>query len=270
MEGIVTVLRHTFGAEDGVCGESHDFPELLYIGKGRHVARVGGEEISLSAGQMLIYPPNVCHSAGSLTGAQGWIVSFKTDNEILLPVYGRVFTLSSAQRQTLMQIMEAGLVCFVPCGEDDRANGRQGMVLSPDAEAATLRLLKKQLEFFLADILKTATVKEGSGERKTRDFEAVCAYLEANISKTLSVSEIARGSGMSVSKLKPVVREKSGGGVTELFNGMKIEKAKALIEKGELSFTEISQSLGFGSLHYFSRAFKKHTGLSPSEYKRQK
>ena len=270
VDGIVTVLRHVYSEDDRLCGECHDFPELVYINRGKHTAVVGGRNFQLSAGQMLLYPPGVFHTVEKPSGAEGFIVSFKMEKEAILPLCDRVFTLSASQKQTLLQIMETGFECFVPCGEDALADGKKGMVPSPKADGATLQRLKKQLEFFLADIFRDSVSFGGNRKdlRKDRDYGAVCAFLEENIGKTLTVEEIARGSGMSESKLKALVREKSGGGVVELFNAVKIEKAKALIGEGRLNFTAIAHDLGFGSLHYFSRAFKKHSGVSPSEYKK--
>ncbi len=47
---------------------------------------------------------------------------------------------------------------------------------------------------------------------------------------------------------------------------MKIDTAKQLIRDNHLNFTEISDRLGYTSVHYFSRQFKKLTGMTPSEY----
>ena len=46
--------------------------------------------------------------------------------------------------------------------------------------------------------------------------------------------------------------------------------SKELISEGKMNFTEISDSLGFSSLHYFSKTFKKLTGITPSEYEKGK
>ncbi|HAP9434296.1 TPA: helix-turn-helix domain-containing protein, partial [Enterococcus faecium] len=46
----------------------------------------------------------------------------------------------------------------------------------------------------------------------------------------------------------------------------KMEKAKRLVLENELTYTEIADILGFHSIHHFSSAFKKYTGLSPSKY----
>ena len=47
---------------------------------------------------------------------------------------------------------------------------------------------------------------------------------------------------------------------------MKIDAAKQLIRSQRLNFTQIADRLGYTSVHYFSRQFKKVTGMTPSEY----
>jgi YesN/AraC family two-component response regulator len=66
--------------------------------------------------------------------------------------------------------------------------------------------------------------------------------------------------------LQKLFREKTGGGVIEYFNRMKIETAKQMIREGKYNFTQLSEYLGYSSVCYFSRMFKKATGMSPSEY----
>lgn len=47
---------------------------------------------------------------------------------------------------------------------------------------------------------------------------------------------------------------------------MKIERAKEIIRDGSMNFTEISYFLSYSSLQYFSKQFKKITGMSPMQY----
>lgn len=47
---------------------------------------------------------------------------------------------------------------------------------------------------------------------------------------------------------------------------MKIDFAKQLIRENDMNFTQISDFLGYSSIHYFSRQFKKLSGMTPTEY----
>lgn len=47
---------------------------------------------------------------------------------------------------------------------------------------------------------------------------------------------------------------------------MKIDKAKELILEGDIKIKAVAQTLGFTDEFYFSRIFKRMTGISPSEF----
>ena len=64
-------------------------------------------------------------------------------------------------------------------------------------------------------------------------------------------------------------RKDVGMGIMAYFSKLKIEKAMQLINEGNLSFRTISEQLGFESPEYFSRVFKKQTGMTPTEYAKQ-
>ena len=47
----------------------------------------------------------------------------------------------------------------------------------------------------------------------------------------------------------------------------KVAEAKRLLQRRELSITEVAQAVGYGDYAYFSRVFKKLTGISPRQYR---
>ncbi|MEG0227957.1 MAG: helix-turn-helix transcriptional regulator, partial [Lachnospiraceae bacterium] len=55
-------------------------------------------------------------------------------------------------------------------------------------------------------------------------------------------------------------------GAVDYFNLMKIERAKEIMRDDTMNFTEIAFYLSYSSLQYFSKQFKKATGMSPLEY----
>ena len=60
-------------------------------------------------------------------------------------------------------------------------------------------------------------------------------------------------------------------GVTlkEYLNVLRIEGAKQLLHSSELNITEIAFSIGFSDGNYFTNVLKKHTGISPSAYRKR-
>ena len=48
---------------------------------------------------------------------------------------------------------------------------------------------------------------------------------------------------------------------------LRVAEAKRLLQRRELSITEVAQAVGYGDYAYFSRVFKKLTGISPRQYR---
>ena len=266
VNGIYTLFRRNFfvnSKESGV--DVHDFPEIIYITSGSHRLAIDGAEHELSAGQIMVYAPGTSHKRAEPSNCSVAIVSFDSDSDALKPIYNRVITLNEKQRNLLDEIFDDGCRCFTPRADK---TGDSGMVLTVDADERTLNGIAKRLELFLVDLIKSEGELESSSRSTSsnRDFDKVIRFLKARIYKNLTVDEIAEGCSMSVSKLKYLFRDNYSGGVKDCFNSMKIEKAKELIQAREFNFSEIAEMLSFKSLHYFSRYFKKSTGMTPSEY----
>lgn len=90
--------------------------------------------------------------------------------------------------------------------------------------------------------------------------------MEEHINEQLTIDKICRNTLVSRSRLQKLFQEIHGCGVMEFFTWMKIDTAKELIRSNQLNFTQISDRLGYTSIHYFSRQFKKITHMNPSEY----
>ena len=260
VKGIITVFKRTFSKSMPMSeGEAHECPELLYIERGSHTMIVDGKEHRLSAGDAIIYAPCAFHEGKHESDADVFIISFELDAKSEPAFYNRVINLELNQKEALTRIVEEAVPCFT---RRPRGTGFHGMTLNPGVSEYTLERIKRQLELFLLDLNKSNTPHR---KNYANDLEAVKRFCLENINSQLTLSDIANGVGFSISKLKLLFRENYGGAIN-FFNELKIEEAKRLIREGKHNFTEIADSLGFSSLHYFSRLFKKKVGLSPSEY----
>lgn len=260
IDGICTVLVADYMKNGGI-GEAHDFPELIYIAKGKTVGILDGDEITKREGQLMLIAPGCFHKKKQPSESEGWIISFMSESPLLLDLYNRLIDLDEAEKEAFASLFTLGRQCFTLRPAGTRTHG---MMLSNEADAFLLEAFKKRLELFLLD-LHRAHAQTGMGVRTNGEAAHIRRLLSERIGENLSVEEIAALAGISVSKLKLLFREK--GGAVHCFIRLKIERAKQMIQEGKMNFSEIADALGFASLHYFSRTFKAVTGVSPSQFK---
>lgn len=268
VRSIVCVL-HTI-LNNRICsGEAHDFPELLYVNSGHHTLKIDGVPHIMEPGQLIFYAPHAFHEGDLPSSAVLSIISFEAELPELFPFYNRVITLTGKQQKVLSQIISEGLDAFQAAPKE---TGLHGMIPRADIADYTLQQLKNQLELFLIDLYKTTepsqpkSVAANQENFRSEQFSLVMEYLTEHLSENLTLAQIAEGCSMSIPKLKLLFKEQCGCGPISYFIGLKLSAAKKMICDSSLSFTQISQQLGFQSVHYFSKLFKDKTGMTPSEY----
>lgn len=100
-----------------------------------------------------------------------------------------------------------------------------------------------------------------------RHIDKALAYIQRNYCKDISLSDAAAYCGISPNYFSLLFKQKTGESFTKYLNRLRIEKAKILLSQTDLYIYEISDSIGYGDLAYFSKIFKQQTGLSPSEWR---
>lgn len=101
-------------------------------------------------------------------------------------------------------------------------------------------------------------------------YEKMKKYIEQNFCKKITLDEIAEELHANRSYLSRLYKVRCGVNLFDDILKKRIEKAKELIEKKDLKIYEISEAVGFDDTGYFSKVFKKYTGMSPKEYKNEK
>ena len=91
-------------------------------------------------------------------------------------------------------------------------------------------------------------------------------YIESHYVEPMDVAQLAGMCALSESQFYDVFKKKTGMSPIRYRNHLRVRQAKLLLQSEEITSQEIAQLLGFESIHYFSRVFKEHTGISPSQY----
>ena len=92
-------------------------------------------------------------------------------------------------------------------------------------------------------------------------------YLENDVAQTKSIAEIARMCNGSEVYFRRMFKQYAGVSPMEYRMEGKILRAKTYLTFGDMTVTEISDTLGFTDPSYFAKQFKLRTGFSPSEYR---
>ena len=101
-------------------------------------------------------------------------------------------------------------------------------------------------------------------------IEAAKQYICSNLDKELSVSIIAEEMFLSESYFSRLFKKVCGKGCNKYITEKRIEKAKALLETTNLQSGMIAALVGYRDCNYFSLAFKKYTGQSPTSFRRER
>ncbi len=101
-------------------------------------------------------------------------------------------------------------------------------------------------------------------------ISSVCSYIDAHLSESISLSQIAQEFHYNSSYLSRLFKSECGVGLSEYTNKARIEKAKLLlIEQPALSIDQLAESVGFHSSRYFVSQFITITGENPSVYRKK-
>lgn len=266
VDGIYTIHYFEYTKDFSYSGEFHNFWEIVYADKQRVVITADATELTLEAGQLYIHRPNEFHKirCDGTRAANSVVISFDCECPELFSAAGKVITCSNEEKQLLgIIVSEAADAFSTPLGSPYTNK----MEKSATAKFATEQIIKHCIELLMINLIRgNITETKTSTDKQNKLLMEICEYLKSNVDKPLMFEDIRKRFNVSASVIKRLFKSTLGCGIMEHFLRLKIDNAKQLIRENEMNFTEISEHLAFSSPQYFSSAFKRISGMSPSEY----
>jgi AraC-like DNA-binding protein/quercetin dioxygenase-like cupin family protein len=266
---IVTIPYFEFDESFVFDGESHDFWELVYIDRGRVRVKGGDRDIILGAGEVIMHKPNEFHAIRAYESEPSFfVISFVSPSPRMEYLEGYTARLDEVEKQFITSIIrEAESTFIIP--KNDTA--LCGLTKREEAIIGGEQLIKTYLEQLLIFMIRGL---ERGGElfpsRRGMDgiiTAEVKRYLKESLDRPFRISELCADIGYSKSYLSKIFHEQSGHAIAAYATMAKVTRAKELIRGGTHNFSEISDLLAFDNPQYFSRVFKRATGMTPSEFR---
>lgn len=92
-------------------------------------------------------------------------------------------------------------------------------------------------------------------------------YISQNFSRSLTLDEVAEHVHLNSAYFSTLFKQSTGSSFKEYLNMVRIEESKRLLANTDYSIIDISLATGFEDQSYFSKVFKKYTGLTPKQYR---
>lgn len=110
-------------------------------------------------------------------------------------------------------------------------------------------------------------VRKHSTQTHSPLVQQALIYIEANLNSDLSLRTLAEKLNISGSYLSTIFKKETGQTLTDLITNRRVERAKELLRTTRLQVQTVAQHCGIVDVHYFSKIFKKITGMTPKAYR---
>lgn len=233
--------------------------QLLFIRSGGGHVNLDGVNTVLMPGSLVNIPPGHVHAFRFEKGTQGWVTTIA--DELLDDLFTRV-------GHVHRDLGGAGVI------KADAAMARvfaqiwQEFSSQSKARALVLRGLSATLLGWVARRMSRDT-PEPQTSTESNLVQRLSELIEAHFLEHWQVSDYAKALAISPTHLSRLARASSGHSALRMIEARMMREARRNLAYTHLSISTIAYSLGYSDPAYFTRAFKRDTGLSPKAFRAQ-
>jgi AraC-like DNA-binding protein/quercetin dioxygenase-like cupin family protein len=246
----------------------HDFFEVLYLMKGSGYHVIDANKYEIKPPCVFFMSPGQAHKLELSNDIEGYIFIFTADfylinrsNQNSLIEFPFFYTLHQENPPLLLE------------NENDirflETLFKQAISETVNPGDFTLELLRSVLDVILTTCAARYKVTEGllnkgKGQILVKRFFHL---VEENNQKNLSLSEYAQMIGITANHLTQTVKQLTGKTSTQIIKAKQLLEIKRLLVHTNLSASEIASQLNFEDQSYFTKFFRRETGITPLQYR---
>ena len=246
----------------------HDFFEVLYLSKGSGFHIIDGNKYDIKPPCVFFMSPGQAHKIEFSSDIEGYIFIFTSEfylinqtNQNRLIEFPFFFSIRQENRPLILELMED--ILFL------ETLFKKGIAEIAKGENYSVELLRSLLDLILtscAVLYKSDENKltKGKGHIVVKRFFQL---VEDHYHKNLQVNEYAGILAITPNHLTQTVNQLTGKTSSQIIKSKQVLEIKRLLVHTNLSVTEIAGRLNFQDQSYFSKFFKRETGVSPLQYR---
>lgn len=264
---------------------SHDFWEMVYVRSGRGEHWIDDSPYPIQTGDLYVIVPGELHRYSALPGQTIRIVNVlwtpdlveailraERRQEEATPNLGYIDPLLNRDLRFVHRLHLSGRTAFRVEVLLDEMRREQA------AAASGHELMLRHLFCALLVLLSRAHAaqhgcqasEETAARLSAQQIVArAVAYLEEHAARPVKIEEVARHVGLSPSRLSHLFKDHTGRSVIAYLHELRIAQASAALLDKTAGVEAIAAAAGFSDPRFFTRVFRRHTGATPSEYRRR-
>lgn len=237
--------------------------DLILILKGSVRLHVEGQEYGGKSGDMLIVPPGKLHRDEFPLERlfEAFLVQFTWEPlERYLPaaINRKLLALPRARKQAIKREL-------LQMYETFRADAPLGRELNDARLLSVLLMMRSGVAE--ADQLAGAGEHPADGSRTDEVIRLVKEFVQDNLTRPISLRDIADHLGMSTYHLSHLFSRGSGFKLSEYLTHERMHEASRLLGDARVRISEAAYAVGYTDPNYFAKAFRRYFGVSPSRYR---
>ncbi len=249
--------------------DSHPFCELLFSYAGTLNVSAEHFEGTLKRGELIIHQANEKHSLYTQKNKQTTVVilGFQCNCPYLKYFSERKIRLDEGEIKQIARIIKEGRNVFSPPYDKPVYDMKKKETQIFGSE----QLLRSLLENFLIELIRKHQFSRSEAESETQNFQfgEILDYIDLHYAERLTLDEISFLFNTNRSTFCREFKAYTGYTFIHYIAKKKTEKIQKILLEENKSLSEIAEALNFESTAYFCRFFKKQTGVTPKEYRRQ-
>lgn len=250
--------------------DRHPFCELVFSYSGNLNIFSENFEGELKKNEMIIHQHNELHSLFTQKNKTtvAIVIGFQCFSTQLEYFSKHKIQLNEVEIKQLARIVKEGRNVFEPPYDKPTYYMRK----KETQIFASEQLLQSLLETFLIELIRKYHYRRSQKQKsqeKNFPINAVLEYINIHFADKITLDEISFLFNTNRSLFCREFKSNTGTTFINYINEKKIEAIKQELIKGNSSISDIANQLNFESTAYLCRFFKKHTGLTPKEFRQQ-